>query len=79
MFRADGTIPDRYKAKCEFCGYELDTREAGVHQYTSGWVMNRAGGGGHGISVPERANRWAHRQCVERVARGQLGQGSMFD
>jgi len=71
-------IPDRYKARCEFCEIELDTRAEGVHQFTSGWVMNRAGGGGHGISLPERANRWAHRQCVERATRGQTNQPSMF-
>ncbi len=73
------TVPDRFKAKCEFCDYELDTRAAGVHQYTSGWVMNRSGGGGHGVSLASRENRWAHRQCVERATRGTFGQPSIFE
>ena len=72
------TIPDRYRAPCDFCRMDLDVRATGVYQYTSGWVMNRADGGGHGVSLPERANRWAHRLCVERAARGTLGQVSMF-
>lgn len=71
-------IPERFRAKCEFCYEVLDVRNEGVHQFTSGWVMNRSGGGGHGISLPERANRWAHKLCVERKVRG-LPQVSMFE
>jgi len=71
-------IPTRFRAVCEFCKHDLDTRIEGAHQWTAGWVMVRAGGGGHGISMPERSNRWAHRQCVEKAARGQAGQWSMF-
>ena len=33
-------------------------------------VLQSAGGGGHGISLPERANRWAHKRCVENKIRG---------
>jgi hypothetical protein len=72
------TIPTRFRSVCEFCNNELDTRTEGVHQWTAGWVMVRAGGGGHGISLPERANRWAHRYCVERATSGHLRQGSML-
>jgi hypothetical protein len=71
-------IPERHRALCEFCKRELDVRDRGVFQFTAGWVMNRDGGGGHGISVPERANRWAHGLCVERVAKGTFGQTRMF-
>lgn len=71
-------IPDRYRAVCEFCKVELDVRDHGVFQRTSGWVMNRAGGGGHGVSLPERENRWAHRYCVESASKGLQGQSSMF-
>jgi hypothetical protein len=70
--------PERYKGKCEFCGDELDIREDGVHQHTSGWVKNRSGGGGHGISIPERENRWAHGYCIDRVSRGLLNQESLL-
>jgi hypothetical protein len=76
--RAPRMIPDRFKSKCEFCQRELDTRMDGTHQYTSGWVMNRSGGGAHAISMPKRENRWAHRQCVEKASKGTLGQTSMF-
>jgi hypothetical protein len=72
------TIPDRFRAKCEFRNNELDTRTEGVHQRTIGWVKNRSGGGGHGISLPERQNRWAHGYCVDRVSKGYLKQGSML-
>jgi hypothetical protein len=72
------SIPARFRSVCAFCGHDLDTREPGVHQWTAGWVMNRSSGGGHGISLPQRENRWAHRQCVERAARGQTQQRSLF-
>lgn len=72
------TIPTRFRASCEFCGNELNTQAEGIHQWTSGWVMQRAGGGGHGISLPERSNRWAHRYCVENAIRGTAQQASMF-
>jgi hypothetical protein len=73
------SIPARFRAPCALgCGHDLDTREAGVFQWTSGWVMNRQGGGGHGISLPERQARWAHRHCVERAVKGQERQRSLF-
>lgn len=71
-------IPDQYRVACDFCGKDLDVRDRGVYQRTSGWVMNRAGGGGHGVSLPERALRWAHGLCVERAVRGQTHQQDMF-
>lgn len=71
-------IPERYRMPCEFCRGPLDVRDRGVFQHTAGWVMNRAGGGGHGVSLPERANRWAHRWCVESAIKGTLHQRSMF-
>jgi hypothetical protein len=71
--------PTRFLAKCDFCDSELDTRELGVCQWTSGWVRNREGGGGHGISLPLRADRWAHTYCVESAGRGQVGQYGLFD
>jgi hypothetical protein len=71
-------IPARFRGICAFCNRDLDTREPGVHQWTAGWVMNREGGGGHGISLPQRDNKWAHRHCVERAVKGQSRQGSLF-
>ena len=71
-------IPVPYRVACEFCGFDLDVRDQGVHQHTSGWVMNRDGGGGHGVSLPERANRYAHRQCVERAIKGTTAQAALF-
>lgn len=70
--------PERYRKQCEFCGNDLDTREDGVHQFTKGWVKNREGGGGHGISLPEREYRWAHGYCVDRVSRGLQHQKELF-
>ncbi len=70
--------PARYCANCEFCGHELDVRAAGSHQWTSGWVMVREGGGGHGISLPKRENRWAHKTCVERAVKGHIGQQALL-
>ena len=71
-------IPTRFLNRCEFCKLELDTREPGVHQYTRGWVKNRSGGGGHGVSLPERELRWAHGYCIERQTEGTFGQASIF-
>lgn len=64
---------------CEFCKKALRTESTGVYQWTAGWVKQRSGGGGHGISLPERAPRWAHSWCVERIAQGYAeGQQTMF-
>ena len=72
-------IPARFRALGQFCKSEWDTRETGVHQYTKGWVKNRSGGGGHGISLAERENKWAHGYCVDRKSEGTLEQQRMFD
>ena len=74
------TVPTRFRVRCALCPHELDTRLANgsICQWTAGWVLQRAGGGGHGVSLPERANRWAHRQCVEREGRGHTPQGALF-
>jgi hypothetical protein len=71
-------IPSAFRANCEFCKREIDTRADGTHQYTSGWVKVRSGGGGHGISLPKRENRWACSYCVDSAARGFLQQGKLF-
>ena len=67
-----------FRANCELCQGELDTREDGVHQWTAGWVMQREGGGGHAIACPQRMERWAHHHCVVNAARGFTRQGSLF-
>src|SRR4051812_13201542 len=72
-------IPTRFRALCEFCGREINTQANGIYQLTAGWVMQRAGGGGHGVSLPMRVNRWACGYCVEKAAKGLAGQTSMFD
>ena len=71
-------IPERFRAACELCGKDLDIRADGVHQRTSGWVKNRTGGGGHGVSCPKRENRWAHGACVDLVARGITTQQNLL-
>jgi hypothetical protein len=63
-------IPERFVKQCEIGNHELDIRSPGIHQWTSGWVMQRTGGGGHGVSLPQRADRWACRYCVERITKG---------
>lgn len=65
-------------SKCEFCGVTLDVRATNVEQYMSGWVLNRSGGGGHGLSLPKRENRWAHRTCVDAIGRGSFRQARLF-
>lgn len=71
-------IPERFRAQCELCNRQLDTRKEGTHQWTSGWVMVRAGGGGHGISRPERdPKRWACDWCIRDTGQVQMfGGGS---
>jgi len=71
-------IPTAYASPCELCGEILDVRAVGVHQWTSGWVARREGGGGHGVSLPIRERRWAHRRCVEREAAGLARQESLL-
>jgi hypothetical protein len=78
MSLGNAPIPERFRATCELCGGDIDTSAAGTHQWTSGWVMLRSGGGGHAVSLPKRENRWAHRHCVDSASRGFANQGSMF-
>jgi hypothetical protein len=74
-----GRIPMRFRARCEFCGEDdVDVREEGTHQFVKGWVKVRSGGGGHGISLATRENRWAHSWCIDRLTRGSLGQGRLL-
>ena len=63
---------------CEFCKQDLDIRSMGVHQFTKGWVKNRSGGGGHGVSLPEREPRWAHGHCIDRLTDGRFTQEQLF-
>jgi hypothetical protein len=56
-------IPSRFRATCEFCGNELDTRQDDVYRCTAGWVE---AGGDSFSQITERFNRWAHQHCVER-------------
>jgi len=71
-------IPERLRGKCHFCGHELNIEAEGTHQFTTGWVKIRSGGGGHGVSLPRRENKWAHSWCIDGVTRGTLTQTSMF-
>ena len=64
---------------CEFCKKPLRTDEMNIYQWTSGWVKQRSGGGGHGVSLPERSPRWAHSWCVDSRIRGFENQHTMFD
>jgi hypothetical protein len=70
--------PQRFIAACHFCGRDLDIRANGVHQFASGWVKNRSGGGGHGLSLPKRENHWSHGLCIERRVRGTFDQRGLF-
>lgn len=69
---SDYAIPARYRTKCERCQRLIDIRQddGSVCQFTSGWVMQRSGGGGHGVMLPKREARWMHRDCVEKLAAG---------
>jgi len=71
-------IPAHRKAPCEFCQRELDVDTPGVYQWTCGWVMRRDDGGGHSISLPVRATRFACRPCIDQAIRGSLHQSSLF-
>ena len=71
-------IPDSRRRLCEFCQKELDIDGDGVHQFTKGWVKNRSGGGGHGVSLPQRENRFAHGYCVDRKTDGTFNQGALL-
>lgn len=71
-------IPPARRALCDLCKRELDIRDLGVHQWTSGWVKLREGGGGHGISCAVREPRWAHSWCVDRLAKGFLKQETLL-
>jgi hypothetical protein len=71
---------NRHRIRCAYCQKVIeDPAAASVHRWTSGWVMQRTGGGGHAISLPRRSPYWAHRHCVEREAKGNSNQGLLFE
>ena len=63
-------IPRRFQSFCEMCGDPLDTRKPGVHQWWSGWVENRRGGGGHAIRLARKELRYACKLCVDKESSG---------
>jgi hypothetical protein len=69
-------VSTRFIAHCEFCKRELDVRAEGTHVKTTGWVKVRDGGGGHGVSLPRRENKWAHEDCIKKAIKG--GQEKML-
>ena len=71
-------IPARLRGTCAFCGKELNIEAEGTHQWVAGWVKNREGGGGHGLSLRKPENRWAHPWCIERASKGYTNQTTMF-
>lgn len=71
-------IPEARRAKCEFCPDVVDVEAFGICQFTKGWVLRRQGGGGHGVSLAEHENRWAHGRCVERQAARLRDQGTLW-
>ena len=62
--------PQRFVAHCAFCGMELDIRQPGVFQLTSGWVKNRSQGGGNAIALAERQPHWACAACIDTRIHG---------
>jgi len=75
-------IPERLRAVCEFAPKDkphyVNIDDDGVYQYTAGWVRNRSGGGGHGISLAERFPRHVCDYCLQRRIKGYEKQTSMF-
>jgi len=70
----------RHRITCAICGNNIEDPSApGIHVWTSGWVMQRKGGGGHSLSLPKRHPYWAHKDCVERKIKGWIGQGVLFE
>jgi hypothetical protein len=64
---------------CEFCGLPVDPLVPGCFQWTSGWVEVRAEGGGHGVTLPQRAPRWACGVCIDLIRHGMSpGQTSLL-
>ena len=60
------TIPDRFRARCDFCGDELDIRRPGVFVLKLGWVKNRSQGGGNALALPKSQGRYACMHCIDR-------------
>jgi hypothetical protein len=59
---------DPYVTKCELCQRAINIRSPRTAQFLSGWALNRTGGGAHSVMLPKREDRWAHKECIERVA-----------
>lgn len=74
----DPAVPSRAQVLCEGrCGRMINIEADGVHQWTCGWVMRRAGGGGHGVSLAVRQQRFMCRMCLRDKVEGFTEQPSL--
>lgn len=55
---------------CEFCGVECTGARNGDFRQVTGWVETRAGGGAHGVTLPEPSGRVACAGCMALLRRG---------
>lgn len=66
---------------CELCGDVVDPKAPSTNERVTGWAVgrHRAGGGVHGVSLPEWHGVYAHRVCVEHKRKNiTLRQGQLF-
>ncbi len=54
--------------RCSLCGKSVDPNARGTHRLKTGWVENRAAGGGHAIRLAVEHDKWACKACVDREA-----------
>jgi hypothetical protein len=55
---------------CSLCGRPVRTDATGTYRKATGWVPQRAGGGGNQVALAVRHDEWAHGECVKREGRG---------
>jgi hypothetical protein len=59
-------------SQCVICNSAINPGRREVYQEVTGFVRKRKGGGANQIRRQKETGRWAHVECVERVAPLQI-------
>jgi hypothetical protein len=73
------SVPPSRRTLCVNCQAEIDSASAGVYQWVSGWMKNRADGGGNAVALIERTKAWSCAACISKLkANVSIDQGELF-
>lgn len=75
----DSSVPLSRVRTCSYCSVQVDSNATGVYQLAIGWLANRKQGGANTIAIPNRVDRYACSECIDKLKHGiPVGQMHLF-